>query len=1068
TITMATATSSVASATAPPTSSAGRPQLKSSISGTAGAGNRRSVQSPVDGSQRRNSSHKGWQTNAAQQKYNGSAIAPSSSPTPGQAANSRTRPASMQVGESDTHDKHMHDRLLFVLANLMGRHIIVTVKTGARYSGVLTGADTKSDLACTLKWTKLMKAPFGENDEKHKVGDYIGGGSEKVMIFGDKDVVDIQSSGVILSDTETSQATQQNGVSSGTFKTDADISGNMALRERELHKWQPDESADSGLSLEEQNAGRGQGWNQFEANERLFGVTSDFDENIYTTQLDRSHPQYQQREAKAAKIAAEIEGSTTAGVSAHVAEERGHAPDDSGMDEEDKYSGVQRALSASNNPNKYTPPARRAPTGQPTVPGAPHDPAIIASQLVRPESLQQKQQSPIVQTSAQSIPQINEDSSALKSKDRPALPSEVTGPRLPSSVTQPANKSGESPQIEKEISLNFKNFVSTEKERVKKKRSEMAHRDRESKLRELKKFSESFTLKTEVPQDLVPILAKDKQKQAEIIEKAKHGSKAVNSNSMPAAPANSQMAMSGSQAAGNGLAKVLPPHSFAAKDPEAFQRQTKLLLQNFPRLQQPQTLGQNVRQVHQDRNLPVRAPVPMAEPARSQQHPPTGPAANNMQNGPALSGTGPASHAGITKKFNVNARPFEFKPNPGAAAFTPSFNGPSSTASPTSAHAPVASRATSPSVFFGNKRIKTEGERPSIKDNFNPFKAMKTAEKKEIPQKHLNGNANDYIDKPWNTTPLWYSGESTAEKSYKNMFAKIEFDQSVHSPQPPHIMPPQPHHQQLPPHMPHISHPPHVPHQAHHGPMQAHLLQPHYEQDHMRQMSSPSSVMPSPSLHNATVAYQQSPVPHQSQLAMYPGPQGQMGHYGVPGAPGGPQYFYSNQAFRGAGGPGPMMMSAPQGPVPYPAGQMMHPQMYSPQQPQAYLSGPPPTSQQGFPSPGRPAAPMMMHQGSSQGTSAGPQMVAYGMQPGQNYGAQGQQQQMGMMRGQPPPHQGGHAPPPQGFYGPPQGHYPPGGRGNGYGGPQQGGQHGMPPPMPQQVQPPPQQPQGTEAGEESK
>jgi PAB1-binding protein PBP1 len=121
------------------------------------------------------------------------------------------------------------------------------------------------------------------------------------------------------------------------FKTDADISGNAALRERELHRWQPDEQPGVGLGLEDPSTDNGPGWNQFEANERLFGVRSDFDENIYTTRLDRSHPEYERRATEAARIAAEIEGQSTIGLSAHVAEERGLAvPDDSGMDEEDK------------------------------------------------------------------------------------------------------------------------------------------------------------------------------------------------------------------------------------------------------------------------------------------------------------------------------------------------------------------------------------------------------------------------------------------------------------------------------------------------------------------------------------------------------------------------------------------------------------------------------------------------------------------------------------------------------------------------------------------------------------
>ena len=122
----------------------------------------------------------------------------------------------------------------------------------------------------------------------------------------------------------------------GGFKTDSDISGNTVLRERELHRWQPDEVPGVSDGMEDTSGGTGQAWDQFEANERLFGIKSDFDEEIYTTKLDRDHPEYPRRAATAARTAAEIEGQSIAGLSSHVAEERGHVHDDSGMDEEDK------------------------------------------------------------------------------------------------------------------------------------------------------------------------------------------------------------------------------------------------------------------------------------------------------------------------------------------------------------------------------------------------------------------------------------------------------------------------------------------------------------------------------------------------------------------------------------------------------------------------------------------------------------------------------------------------------------------------------------------------------------
>ena len=119
------------------------------------------------------------------------------------------------------------------------------------------------------------------------------------------------------------------GPSTG-FRTDSDISGNLAVRERDLQRWEPSVTANADMSLEPS----GGAWDQFQANEQLFGVKSDYDENIYTTRIDRSTPDYRQREAEAQRIAREIEGASANNV--HIREERGIVNDDDGLDEEAK------------------------------------------------------------------------------------------------------------------------------------------------------------------------------------------------------------------------------------------------------------------------------------------------------------------------------------------------------------------------------------------------------------------------------------------------------------------------------------------------------------------------------------------------------------------------------------------------------------------------------------------------------------------------------------------------------------------------------------------------------------
>jgi len=95
------------------------------------------------------------------------------------------------------------------------------------------------------------------------------------------------------------------------FRTDTDISKQKNLgRERDLQAWAPsgDAQGAGGALGDEETFGSsaGQPWDQFTANEQLFGVKASFDENVYTTKIDRNAPDFKEREKKAQRIAAEI------------------------------------------------------------------------------------------------------------------------------------------------------------------------------------------------------------------------------------------------------------------------------------------------------------------------------------------------------------------------------------------------------------------------------------------------------------------------------------------------------------------------------------------------------------------------------------------------------------------------------------------------------------------------------------------------------------------------------------------------------------------------------------------
>ncbi len=101
----------------------------------------------------------------------------------------------------------------------------------------------------------------------------------------------------------------------------------MAVRERELKRWTPSEDTNVDLSLESSNGGA---WDQFAANEEKFGLKSDYNEDFYTTSLDRTSANYRQNEAKAARLAREIEG-------AGARSNRARDEEEGDEDEEEKY-----------------------------------------------------------------------------------------------------------------------------------------------------------------------------------------------------------------------------------------------------------------------------------------------------------------------------------------------------------------------------------------------------------------------------------------------------------------------------------------------------------------------------------------------------------------------------------------------------------------------------------------------------------------------------------------------------------------------------------------------------------
>lgn len=579
----------------------------------------------------------------------------------------------------------MLDRVAFLLIKSLGSFAKVTVSSGDRFRGIMVAASSEGEIGCALALAeKIATAPGDEQENEVKMFDKL--------VFQSKDIVDIEIESPDLSLDSTTNETAS--TSSGSkFKTDTAISGQEgAIRERKLQRWEDSGDANAALTLEE-STDTGRSWDQFAENERKFGVQSTYDEHYYTTAINRDAPDFDERERRAARLASEIENSSYGG-NVHVAEERGIAVDDSGMDEEDKYSGVQRQPNKAapsvtlppRGPNKYTPPAFRAPTNQPNNKGIPYDPAILTSQVAgqkkaissnAADSKPSQIHTPVSHNFGTSTPisalfnasstsspapapapapSTGEPGASSPVKEsvpeaEPKKASTPSGAPLPPSIALPASRQGKLVvdkekaaansknvnNVTKDVAGNFAQFVTTEQQKFEQKKRNLQLKEKSDSIEELKKFSQDFKIKTPVPADLFPLLGKRNNKAATAKSTSGSSTKSTTPQTSATTPASST------------------PTSTAADKKE-------------------KPLSEAIVEAQSSKKTPtVPSPLPAnktLEPSVSKS--PTKPAAPvPAQSSPAKSTTVPASPA---PKLNLNFKAPEFRPNPNAHAFTPSFS----------------------------------------------------------------------------------------------------------------------------------------------------------------------------------------------------------------------------------------------------------------------------------------------------------------------------------------------------------------------------------------------------------
>jgi len=763
----------------------------------------------------------------------------------------------------------MHERMVFLLASLVGTMVTVTARGGAKYVGLLSAASTEQgELGVSLASAQQILTASGANAAPE-----LGPAKGALIVLG-RDLDEIETFDVRFRD-PAKEARQT--IERDSFRTDTDISKtafDAIGGGRVLQKWSDDpgmdveeaaRAASMGLNGSSSRHNLGSGgledtsnkstgaWDQFATNERQFGIKSNYDEDIYTTKLDRSGKDFKERERNAERIAREILNSSTN--NPHLAEERNQITNHAGTaDEEAKYGAVQRG------PNAYVPPgARRAGGG-----GA----LAAANKAVTPS------------TSPNAI--TTDPAAASKPVAGPGAAVGGSGPNIskpgappaggtikPPTVTLQAGPSDGTPEsVAKkvaagDVSKEFSKFVSSERERMHAKRKEVQKKEMQSELMALKLWHGNFQLKTPTPENLeIPLRNKGK---ANVSDKPRDPSlqKSLSPNATHADAARVVLSPPGTSAADSNNTRLPPFNRNVAsasssggvhgKPPGP-----KITIAKIPPFNPEKFLAR------QEALKAGGAPAAVASPAGGSTSvtKPAAPVASALAN--KIPAKPEAPGAGAAK---LSAKASAFKPfNPNATAFTP--GGPSK--KPEQPAAPAASPS---NPFFGNRILKKPASHAPlhVREEFNPFKVSKVPEAVTISAE-------------WGFTGKKYRQLFTAvpPATLVPAPAVAQSDESFSGP-PQQQQPPQPQQQQPPggpppqpgmmPVMPAGMHPAHGPPagmQPHHpGPQVPHTGPPGHSGGPPQQMNMPFAGQPQ---FYPGFARQPQHFPHQ-QMHM-PGQQG--------------------------------------------------------------------------------------------------------------------------------------------------------------------------------------------------
>ncbi|KAH7656547.1 Protein interacting with poly(A)-binding protein [Dioscorea alata] len=237
------------------------------------------------------------------------------------------------------------DRLIYVMACLIGQPVEVHVRNGSVISGIFHASNAAKDFGIVLKMARVTKD--GSMKEQKPAPIFVK--KPETMIIPARELVQVLAKDVPLNNDELTNGHARDRRQDLLIDSSISQSQHVEL-ERELKPWTPDKDVPECPELENIFDGAwNRNWDQFQTNEALFGVKSTFNEELYTTKLERG-PQMREREREATRLAREILEEDTKDL--HLAEERGiHFHSDFDVDEEMRFSAVQRDVDSKENEN---------------------------------------------------------------------------------------------------------------------------------------------------------------------------------------------------------------------------------------------------------------------------------------------------------------------------------------------------------------------------------------------------------------------------------------------------------------------------------------------------------------------------------------------------------------------------------------------------------------------------------------------------------------------------------------------------------------------------------------------